>query len=134
MNKKYSILIAVIAIFAIAATAYSIIPRTQKNAPTPTQNVTYDATINTAVPETLTENPDEPNTVIDLVKKAIPTKVVNPSAKNLSAWLWDAPDTFTKAQLDKMFTIAKAEKITMIYVRMDDYIDLYSIKDAKVKA
>jgi hypothetical protein len=130
MNKKYSILIAVIALFAIAATAFVIIPKTQRNTVIPTQDVTID----TSIPETPVENPGEPNTVIDLVKKAIPTKVVNPSAKNLSAWLWDAPDTFTKAQLDKMFTIAKTEKITMIYVRMDDYIDIYSIKDAKVKA
>lgn len=131
MNKKYSILIAVVALFATTATAYVFITKAPSITPiSPSELVSID------FPQTKTpvENSNGSNMVMNLVKRATPTKTVNPAAKNLSAWLWESPDTFTKAQLDKMFTIAKAEKITMIYIRMDDYIDLYSIKDANVKA
>ena len=48
---------------------------------------------------------------------------------NLSSWVWDSPDKFTKDELIKMFQIAKDERITTLYLRMDDYADIYGMKD-----
>ncbi|MBP7831525.1 MAG: hypothetical protein KA028_00715 [Candidatus Pacebacteria bacterium] len=129
-KKKNIILFAAIALFAIAAVAYLVVPEGQRTAFLPEGQ---ELAIDTPIDYEAGDNSTESDNVIDMAKTAIPAKVVNPAAKNMSAWLWEAPDSFTKAQLDKMFAIAKAEKITMIYVRMDDYIDLYSIKDTKIR-
>lgn len=66
------------------------------------------------------------------------TKPIKPIAKPVtstvfSAWLWDSPDSFTREELVKMFEIAESEKITTIYLRMDDYADIYEIKDNNEK-
>ena len=50
-------------------------------------------------------------------------------ASDFSAWLWDSPDTFSKDQLNKMFQVTQKEKITMIYLRMDDYAYIYGMRD-----
>ncbi len=59
--------------------------------------------------------------------------VHTPPANNISAWLWDGPDTFTTDQLTKMFGIAKNERITRIYLRVDDYVDIYDMKEGPTK-
>lgn len=54
-------------------------------------------------------------------------------AENISAWLWDSPDTFTRDELVKMFQIAQSSKITTIYLRMDDYAYIYGMKSGEEK-
>lgn len=61
------------------------------------------------------------------------TQIKTAQLPNFSAWLWDSPDIFTKDDLIKMFQLAQSEKITMIYLRMDDYADIYKIKDGNKK-
>lgn len=56
------------------------------------------------------------------------------SLQNFSAWLWDAPNVFTEDELRKMFQIAKEEQIKTVYVRVDDYIDLYGATEGPEKA
>jgi hypothetical protein len=55
------------------------------------------------------------------------------SSKSLSAWLWESPDTFSEERLRKMFQIAEGEGITTIFLRMDDYADIYEMKDGSEK-
>ena len=50
-----------------------------------------------------------------------------------SAWLWDSPDSFSKEDLVKIFEISKKENISTIYLRMDDYADIYEMKNSTEK-
>ena len=118
-KKLVAIIIISISIFVVAACII-----------TPTNKATNP--VATSEEKSIVQVTTDNNTETNLTKK-IPQKTVVPIAKNLSTWLWESPDTFTEAQLNKMFAIAETEKITTIYVRMDDYVDLYSIKDSKIK-
>lgn len=114
MNTKSTI--AIIAIIVVLIATALLFWKTRSPVPSPPLSNKQSTSAGTGK--------DEPKITPPSAQKAL-----NTSAANLSAWVWDSPDIFTKDDLVKMFQLAQNEKITMIYLRMDDYAYIYGMKN-----
>jgi hypothetical protein len=62
-------------------------------------------------------------------KKENTESISNKKGLTYSAWLWTSPDSMTKNEVEKMLEHASNYNIKVVYVRLDDYTDIYMIKN-----
>lgn len=76
---------------------------------------------------TAVAEPDEPEDEVE---------PFNPAGKEYGTWVWTSPNAMTATYMNKVISGAKANKINVIYVTIDDYLSIHNLaagatKDAK---
>jgi len=65
------------------------------------------------------------------VTKTVPT--IHMSGKEYGTWVWDSPLQMSETQIRFIVNVAYENKINVLYVTIDDVLDIYALEDGEEK-
>ncbi len=58
-------------------------------------------------------------------------KIINRLEGNLSSFIWSSPSSLTHEEIKEYISFAKQEGITILYVSIDEYVDVHELEEEK---